>query len=184
MRLESRPANAEGRGEVTIRDLVRNALRMRPDRIVVGECRDGAALDMLQAMNTGHDGSLTTLHANAPRDVVSRLETMVLMSGVDLPVAAIRDQIASAVDVIVHQSRLSDGSRRIVDIVEVTGVESGRIQMQSLFRFQRSVGRGGVADRGSFEACGVVPAFYDEAPPPGVSLDLAIFAREGDRADA
>ena len=119
LRLEARPANIEGRGEVTIRDLVRNALRMRPDRIVVGEVRDGAALDMLQAMNTGHDGSLTTVHANSPRDSVARIETMVLMAGMDLPVRAIREQIASAVDLIIQQARLRDGTRRITHITEV-----------------------------------------------------------------
>ena len=172
--LESRPANAEGRGSVTIRDLVRNALRMRPDRIVVGECRGGESLDMLQAMNTGHDGSLTTLHANSPRDVISRLETMVLMSGVELPVAAIRDQIASAVDVIVHQARLADGSRKITEIVEVTGVEAGRVQMQALFRWAREAGRAW-----RFAGCGVVPQFYEQLALDEGALDLAIFTDPG-----
>ncbi|MFT3804530.1 MAG: ATPase, T2SS/T4P/T4SS family [Burkholderiaceae bacterium] len=168
--LESRPANAEGRGAVTIRDLVRNALRMRPDRIVVGECRGGEALDMLQAMNTGHDGSLTTLHANSPRDVIARLETLVLMSGVDLPVAAIRDQVASAVDVIIHQARLADGSRRITEIVEVSGVEAQRVQMQSLFRWMRDGTQGW-----RFAACGVVPQFYESLDTGDVPPDLSIF---------
>jgi len=172
--LESRPSNAEGRGAVTIRDLVRNALRMRPDRIVVGECRGGEALDMLQAMNTGHDGSLTTLHANSPRDVIARLETLVLMSGVDLPVSAIRDQVASAVDVVIHQARLADGSRRITEIVEVSGVESQRVQMQSLFRWIRDGAHGW-----RFSACGVVPQFYESLDTGDVPPDLSIFVGQG-----
>ena len=131
--LESRPPNLEGKGQISIRDLVRNALRMRPDRIVVGEVRGGEALDMLQAMNTGHDGSLTTAHANSPRDLLSRLETMVLMSGMDLPVRAIREQIASAVDVIIQQSRMMDGTRKITEICEVTGMEGDVIVTRSSF---------------------------------------------------
>ncbi|HVL55147.1 MAG TPA: ATPase, T2SS/T4P/T4SS family [Burkholderiaceae bacterium] len=172
VQLESRPANLEGRGEVTIRDLVRNALRMRPDRIVVGECRSGEALDMLQAMNTGHDGSLTTVHANSPRDVISRLEVMVLMAGFDLPVAAIREQVASAVDVIVHLARYADGGRRIASIVEVTGVEAGRVLMQQLFRhcLERPDGAGHAV------ACGIVPTFYEALRSAGAQLDLSIFA--------
>ena len=142
--LESRPANLEGKGEVSIRQLVRNALRMRPDRIVVGEVRGGEALDMLQAMNTGHDGSLTTAHTNNPRDALSRLETMVLMAGADLPVRAIREQIAAALDIIVHQSRLSDGSRRVTHITEVQGMESDNIVLQDVFLFkQEGVGEDG-----------------------------------------
>ncbi|MGN6634872.1 MAG: CpaF family protein, partial [Oryzihumus sp.] len=141
LRMEARPANAEGRGQVSIRDLVRNALRMRPDRIVVGEVRDGAALDMLQAMNTGHDGSITTVHANSPRDSLSRLETRVLMAGVDLPVRAIRDQVASAVNLIVQQARLKDGSRRIIAITEVEGMESDVVTLQDLYTFDYSAGR-------------------------------------------
>ena len=139
--LEARPANAEGRGLVSVRDLVKNALRMRPDRIVVGECRGGEALDMLQAMNTGHDGSLTTVHANSARDALSRIEVMTLMSGVDIPLQAIREQIASAVHIVVQQARCPDGSRRVTDISEVTGIESGRILMQSLFRLDSIEGR-------------------------------------------
>jgi pilus assembly protein CpaF len=135
--LESRPANLEGKGEITIRQLVRNALRMRPDRIVVGEVRGGETLDMLQAMNTGHDGSLTTAHTNNPRDALSRLETMVLMAGADLPVRAIREQIAAAMDIIVHQSRLSDGSRRVTHITEVHGMESDNIVLQDIFLFKQ-----------------------------------------------
>jgi pilus assembly protein CpaF len=136
--LESRPANIEGSGEVGIRDLVRNALRMRPDRIIVGECRGGEALDMLQAMNTGHDGSLTTAHANAPRDALSRLEVMTLMAGMDLPVRAIREQIASAVDIIVQLSRFPDGRRRVTSVTEVDGMEGDSVLTQELFRFQQT----------------------------------------------
>jgi len=142
--LESRPANLEGRGEVTIRQLVRNALRMRPDRIVVGEVRGGEALDMLQAMNTGHDGSLSTAHSNSPRDALSRLETMVLMAGMELPIKAIRDQMASALDVIVHQSRLRDGTRKVTHITEVQGMEGDSIILQDIFVFkQEAVIEGG-----------------------------------------
>ncbi len=173
--LESRPPNAEGRGAVTIRDLVRNALRMRPDRIIVGECRGGEALDMLQAMNTGHEGSLTTVHANTPRDALSRLEVMSLMSGVELPLAAIRDQIANAVDVIVHQARMRDGSRRITSLIEITGVESGRIQSQELFRFeQSSIDDGRIVGR--HIATGAVPEFYEDLRQRGLDPPLAIFA--------
>src|SRR5438046_6954164 len=136
--METRPPNIEGRGEVTIRDLVKNSLRMRPDRIVVGECRSGEALDMLQAMNTGHDGSLTTIHANSPRDTLARLETLVLMSGVDLPQRAIREQIASAIHLIVQQSRLRDGSRRITNITEVVGREGDTITLQDVFLFEET----------------------------------------------
>ncbi len=168
--LESRPANVEGRGEVTIRDLVRNALRMRPDRIVVGECRGGEALDMLQAMNTGHDGSLTTVHANSARDVLSRLETMVLMAGVEMPVTAIREQIASAVDLVVHQARLPDGRRRIVEIAELTGMEGSRVLMQALFRFRR-----GAAGEGGFAGCGNVPQCLESLREQGVPFDLSVF---------
>ncbi|MBW7925051.1 MAG: Flp pilus assembly complex ATPase component TadA [Burkholderiaceae bacterium] len=167
--LEARPANAEGRGLVSIRDLVRNALRMRPDRIVVGECRGGEALDMLQAMNTGHDGSLTTVHANSPRDVISRLETMVLMAEVDMPVAAIREQIVGAIDVVVHQARMADGRRRVVEIVELTGLEGARVLMQPLFRWAA----------GRFGGCGNVPQFYERLREEGEPLDLSIFRAEG-----
>lgn len=159
--LEARPSNSEGRGAVTIRDLVRNALRMRPDRIVVGECRGGEALDMLQAMNTGHDGSLTTVHANSPRDVIARLETMVLMAGLELPISAIRDQIASAISIIVQQARGIDGIRRIVQIDEVTGREGDRVLMQPIYRYER----------GRFSACGAVPQFFEELRTSGVEFD-------------
>jgi pilus assembly protein CpaF len=158
VRLEARPANAEGRGMVGIRDLLRNALRMRPDRIIVGECRGGEALDMLQAMNTGHEGSLTTVHANSARDVLARLETMVLMAGMDLPLAAIREQIASAIQIVVQQARSPDGHRRIVEICEITGTEGARILMQPLFRWRR----------GAFEDCGNIPQFFERLGlPPG-----------------
>ena len=135
--LESRPANIEGRGEITIRDLVINSLRMRPDRIIVGECRGDEALDMLQAMNTGHDGSMTTAHSNSPRDTLSRLETMTLMAGMDLPVRAIREQISSAIDLIVHQERMRDGTRKIVSITEVSGMEGDVITTTDLFVFEQ-----------------------------------------------
>lgn len=177
VQLEGRPPNLEQRGEVTIRELVRNALRMRPDRIVVGECRGGEALDMLQAMNTGHDGSLTTVHANSPRDVISRLEVMTLMAGMELPVSAIREQIAAAIDLVVHQARFADGSRRITSIMEVTGLESGRVQMQPLFEFRARVGRRGQQVDGAFSGCDVVPVFYESLRESGVELDLAPFRR-------
>lgn len=177
--LEARPANVEGRGEVTIRELVRNALRMRPDRIIVGECRGGEALDMLQAMNTGHDGSLTTGHANSPRDLLYRLEVMVLMAGMDLPLRAVREQIASAVDIIVQQTRFSDGRRRVTSIVEVDGIDHDVILTQPLFAFrQRGVGANGEV-LGDFVACGQPPRFYEELEESGLSLDRSIFAEGG-----
>jgi pilus assembly protein CpaF len=174
--LEARPANVEGKGEVTIRDLVRNALRMRPDRIIVGECRGGEALDMLQAMNTGHDGSLTTGHANSPRDLLSRLEVMVLMAGMDLPVRAIREQIASAVDIIVQQTRFSDGRRRVTSIVEVDGMESEKILTQELFAFkQHGIAPSGEV-QGRYQGRGIAPRFYEELTESGVTLDRSVFA--------
>lgn len=173
--LESRPPNIEGKGAITIMDLVRNALRMRPDRIVVGEVRGGEALDMLQAMNTGHDGSLTTGHANSPRDMLSRLETMVLMAGVDLPVRAIREQIASAVDLIIHQSRLKDGTRKIVSITEVQGLEGDVIVLQDIFTFvQTGVDQNGKV-QGYFKSSGVLPRFMDRFEAYGIKLPLTIF---------
>ena len=175
VRLEARPPNIEGKGAVTIRDLVKNCLRMRPDRIIVGECRGGESLDMLQAMNTGHDGSLTTVHANSPRDVISRLETMVLMSGMDLPSKAIREQIASAVDVIIHESRLSDGSRKVVAITEVTGLEGNQIVMQDIFSFkQTGVGADGKII-GAFKPTGAIPTWYDQLAGRGISCDPKMF---------
>lgn len=180
--LEARPANVEGRGQVSIRELVKNALRMRPDRIVVGECRGGEALDMLQAMNTGHDGSLTTAHANSPRDMLSRLETMVLMAGMDLPVAAIREQIAAAVQIIVQQTRFPCGTRKVTSITEITGMERGVIQMQEIFKFQRQGFYENGKIRGHFMPCGAVPTFYEELREYGVDLDLSIFGNQN--ADA
>jgi len=175
VRLESRPANIEGKGSVTIRDLVRNALRMRPDRIVVGECRGGEALDMLQAMNTGHDGSLTTLHANSPRDALARLETMVLMSGMDLPLRAIREQVASAVNLILQQQRFPDGTRRISAISEICGMEGDAIAVQDVFRFEQDGfdAEGRVA--GGFVPTGVVPAFYQDLQNRGVPVNPDLF---------
>jgi pilus assembly protein CpaF len=173
--LEARPANVEGRGAVVIRDLVRNALRMRPDRIVVGECRGGEALDMLQAMNTGHDGSLTTAHANSPRDMLSRLEVMVMMGGMDLPMMAIREQIASAVQIIVQQTRFACGTRKVTSITEVTGMERGVIQMQEIFRFQRRGFYDNGKIRGDFVPSGYVPTFYEELRDYGIDVDLGIF---------
>ncbi len=175
VQLESRPANLEGKGAITIRDLVKNTLRMRPDRIVVGECRSGEALDMLQAMNTGHDGSLTTLHANTPRDALARLETMVLMAGMDLPVKAIREQIASAVQIVVQQTRLPDGSRKICFISEIAGMEVDVITLQDIFSFrQEGFDEAGRA-RGRFIASGFVPKFYDDLQRRGIPLRMNIF---------
>ncbi|MGR8946946.1 MAG: ATPase, T2SS/T4P/T4SS family [Gammaproteobacteria bacterium] len=173
--LEARPPNLEGKGAVPIRDLVKNCLRMRPDRIVVGECRGGEALDMLQAMNTGHDGSLTTAHANTPRDLIARLEVMVMMSGMELPVQAIREQVASAVDIVVQQTRFGDGSRKVVNISEVTGVEGSTVQMQDIFRFQQEGFDENGRVKGEFVATGRVPEFYEELRERGVSVDMSIF---------
>ncbi len=180
LRLESRPANIEGRGSIAIRDLVRNALRMRPDRIVVGEVRDGAALDMLQAMNTGHDGSITTVHANSPRDTLSRLETMVLMAGVDLPMRAIRDQVSSAVDLVIQQARLRDGSRRIVQISEVVGMEGDVVTLQELFAFDYKAGRDEHGRfRGGLISTGLRPKFLAELADQGIELPAQMFMRGG-----
>lgn len=182
--LEARPANVEGRGQVSIRELVKNSLRMRPDRIVVGECRGGEALDMLQAMNTGHDGSLTTAHANSPRDMLSRLEVMVLMAGMDLPVTAIREQIASAVQIIVQQTRFACGTRKVTSITEITGMERGVIQMQEIFRFQRTGFEANGKTRGHFMPCGYVPSFYEELRAQGVEIDLSIFGANEEKAQS
>jgi pilus assembly protein CpaF len=179
LRLEARPPNIEGRGEVKIRDLVRNALRMRPDRIVVGEVRDAAALDMLQAMNTGHDGSICTVHANSPRDVLARIETMVLMAGIDLPVRAIREQVASAIDLIVHQSRFKDGSRRITHVTEVVGMEGDTITLQDLFLFDHGMGFDEDGrSRGTLRSTGLRPKFLDKLVAAGVTVDPKTFAFE------
>lgn len=175
--LESRPANLEGRGAITIRDLVKNALRMRPDRIIVGEVRAGEALDMLQAMNTGHDGSLTTAHANTPRDVLSRLETMVLMAGVDLPVRAVRTQVSSAIDLILQQSRIRDGSRKITHITEVQGMEGDTIILQDLFQYVQDYIDDHGKSVGHFEATGLQPKFMDKFKMNGVEMPLSIFRR-------
>ena len=176
LRMESRPANIEGRGQIAIRDLVRNALRMRPDRIVVGEVRDGAALDMLQAMNTGHDGSITTVHANSPRDSLSRLETMVLMAGVELPMRAIREQVASAVDLIVHQQRLRDGSRRITQISEVAGMEGDVVTLQDLFTFDFHAGQDELGRfRGTVRPTGLRPRFVQRLADVGIHLPAEMF---------
>lgn len=181
VRLEARPPNIEGKGAVTIRDLVKNCLRMRPDRIIVGECRSGEALDMLQAMNTGHDGSLTTVHANSPRDVISRLETMVMMSGMELPSKAIREQIASAVDIIIHESRLSDGSRKVVAITEVTGLEGNQIVMQDIFAFnQTGVGENGKV-LGEFKPTGAIPTWLDQLAGRGIKVDTRMFDPAADQ---
>ncbi len=172
--LETRPPNIEGKGEITIRDLVRNSLRMRPDRIIVGEVRSGEALDMLQAMNTGHDGSLTTGHSNSPRDMLSRLETMVLMAGMDLPVKAIREQIASAINLIIQQTRLKDGSRKIMHITEVQGMEGDVIILQDIFKYHQQGldNKGNVS--GEFKYTGIRPAFLDTLISKGLSVPTGI----------
>jgi pilus assembly protein CpaF len=179
LRMEARPPNIEGRGVISIRDLVRNALRMRPDRIVVGEVRDGAALDMLQAMNTGHEGSLTTVHANSPRDSLSRVETMVLMADVDLPVRVIRDQIASAIDLVVQLARLKDGTRRVVSITEVAGMEGEVITMQDVFAFDYGAGRD---ERGRYlgelRFTGLRPKFFADLADLGVSVPTLAFGQD------
>jgi len=172
--IETRPPNIEGKGEVTIRDMVVNSLRMRPDRIVVGECRGGEALDMLQAMNTGHDGSMTTLHSNSPRDTLARLETMVLMAGFDLPVRAIREQVASAVDLIVHQERMRDGSRRVVNITEVQGMEGEVITMSDLFVYEQQGMEGGKVI-GRLAPTGLRPKAIDRIEQSGIRLPPSIF---------
>ncbi|PKN45341.1 MAG: pilus assembly protein TadA, partial [Deltaproteobacteria bacterium HGW-Deltaproteobacteria-17] len=178
IQLESRPANIEGKGAIPIRELMKNTLRMRPDRIIVGECRGGEALDMLQAMNTGHDGSLTTVHANTPRDVLSRLETMVLMSGMDLPVRAIREQIAAAVDIIVQQTRYSDGSRKITYITEVTGMEGEVITLQDIFLFKQDGYDENNKVMGKYMATGFMPKFYDDLRRKGIPVDMTIFREQ------
>ncbi|MDX9865466.1 MAG: CpaF family protein, partial [Anaerolineaceae bacterium] len=175
LRMETKPADLDGQNAVVIRDLVRNSLRMRPDRIVIGECRGGEALDMLQAMNTGHDGSLTTLHANTPRDAISRLETMCLMSGVNLPLKVVREQIASAVDVIIQQSRLRDGSRKVTSITEVAGMEGDMIIMTEIFRFEQT----GISDDdkvvGELKPTGIRPMFMPRLEAAGFKLGPQVF---------
>ncbi len=180
--LESRPPNTEGRGEVTIRDLLRNALRMRPDRIIIGECRAGEALDMLQAMNTGHEGSITTVHANSPRDALSRVETMTLMAGFDLPVRAVREQMASALDLIVHLSRLRDGTRRVTHVSEVGRMEGDVVLLQDIFLFDYRAG-GDLEGRnaGALRATGIRPQLTERLAERGVKVDPAVFDNEQSR---
>ncbi|MHB1845044.1 MAG: CpaF family protein, partial [Deltaproteobacteria bacterium] len=178
IQLESRPANLEGKGQITIRDLVKNCLRMRPDRIVIGECRGGEALDMLQAMNTGHDGSLTTLHANTPRDALARLETLVLMSGMELPIKAIREQIAAAVHLIVQQTRFGDGSRKVTAITEVAGMEVDVITLQDIFYYKQEGFDANGKVKGRFVATGFVPKFYEDLQRRGLPVNMNIFREE------
>ena len=183
--LEARPPNIEGKGEVKIRELVRNALRMRPDRIVVGEVRGGEALDMLQAMNTGHDGSLTTVHSNSPRDTLSRIETMTLMAGMDLPVRVIREQMASALDMIVHLARLRDGTRRVTQVSEVMGMEGDVVVLQDIYTFDFSMG---IDEDGKFKghlkSTGIRPSFSERLADYGISLDPSLFSRHDARSRA
>jgi len=181
IRMETRPPNIEGIGMVTIRDLVRNSLRMRPDRIVIGECRGAEALDMLQAMNTGHDGSLTTAHANSPREMLARLETMVLMAGMDLPIRAIREQVAGAVHIIVQQDRMRDGARRITAVTELVGMEGDIITMQDIFKFeQESIDDTGKIN-GYLRPSGLRPKGYDKILDSGFKLPIDVFRpRDGD----
>ncbi|RLD94993.1 MAG: CpaF family protein [Bacteroidetes bacterium] len=176
--LESRPPNIEGRGEVTIRQLVINTLRMRPDRIIVGEIRGEESLDMLQAMNTGHDGSLTTAHSNSPRDTLARIETMALMAGMDLPVRAIREQIASAIDLIIHQSRMQDGTRKVTNITEVIGMEGDVITMQDIFRFEQTAIEDGKV-LGELVPTGLRPKYMDKIEAHGIHLPPSIFSKRG-----
>lgn len=173
--LESRPENAEGKGSVTIRDLVKNSLRMRPDRIVVGECRGAESLDMLQAMNTGHEGSLTTLHANTPRDALSRLETLILMAGMELPLQAIREQIVSAIDIIVQQTRFACGTRKITHITEVTGIEGNTIQLQDIFKYNKSGYNDDGVIQGTFRSTETIPSFYQELIDSGSEINTDYF---------
>jgi pilus assembly protein CpaF len=172
--LESRPPNIEGKGEVTIRQLVINSLRMRPDRIIVGEIRDEASLDMLQAMNTGHDGSMTTAHANTPRDTLSRIETMALMAGMELPVKAIREQVASAIDLVVHEERFKDGTRKLTNITEVSGMEGDVITMTDIFQFEQSGYEEGKVI-GRLRPTGLRPKFIDKIEVAGIHLPATIF---------
>ena len=180
--LEARPPNTEGKGEVSIRDLLRNALRMRPDRIIIGECRSGEALDMLQAMNTGHDGSITTVHANSPRDALSRVETMTLMSGFDLPVRAVREQLSSALDVIVHLARLKDGTRRVTQVTEVGHMETDVILLQDIFVFDYRMGTDTMGrSQGHIKATGLRPHLTERLADRGVKVDPTIFDPEVDQ---
>ncbi|MCB0350140.1 MAG: Flp pilus assembly complex ATPase component TadA [Bdellovibrionales bacterium] len=183
VRLETRPANMEGSGEISIRDLVKNALRMRPDRIVVGECRDGAALDMLSAMNTGHDGSMTTVHSNNPREAISRLETLCLMSGMELPAKAIREQIASAVNLIVQISRFSDGSRKILSITEVVGIQSDTVTLQEIFRFKEEGFDKNRKVIGQFQPMGLIPTFIEKFEQRGITVPRNLFTTQSSNSN-
>jgi pilus assembly protein CpaF len=178
VRLETRPANIEGQGEITQRHLVKNALRMRPDRIIVGEVRAGEAFDMLQAMNTGHDGSMTTVHANNPRDSLSRVEQMIGMSGIDIPARSARHQISSAINIVIQVSRLSDGRRRLTSLSELTGMEGEVVTMQEIFRFRQSGINADGQVIGKFEATGIRPRFLDQAMAHGVQLSAELFRPE------
>ena len=175
VRMETRPPNIEGKGAVTIRDLVKNSLRMRPDRIVVGECRGGEALDMLQAMNTGHDGSMTTAHANSPEDAVRRMESMVLMSGMELPLKAVRELIESAINIIVQITRFSDGTRKIISLTEVTGMYDGEVQLQEVFTYKRTGMSAEGRVIGFHTATGVIPSFVEQLREAGVGVDMGMF---------
>ena len=175
VRLETRPPNIEGKGEVAQRDLVKNALRMRPDRIILGEVRAGEAFDMLQAMNTGHDGSMTTVHANTPRDALSRVEQMIGMSGIDIPARSSRAQIASAIHVVIQVARLADGRRKLVSLSELTGMEGDVVTMQEIFRFRQTGVERRRAGQGKFEATGIRPRFLDQVMAHGISLSAELF---------
>ncbi len=179
VRLETRPPNIEGKGQISATDLVRNALRMRPERIIIGECRGGETLDMLQAMNTGHDGSLTTMHANSPRDAISRLETMIMMSGFEMPIKAMRQQISSAVHLIVQTNRLQGGPRRVTHVTEIVGMEEDTVVMQDIFRYmQEGVDEAGRA-RGRFESTGIRPKFMERLESAGIRLPASLFQQRG-----
>ena len=178
VRLESRPSNVEGKGAISIRELVKNTLRMRPDRIVVGEVRDAAALDMLQAMNTGHDGSLTTVHSNSSQEAIYRLETLVLMAGMDLPVTVIRQQIGTAIDVIIQQSRLRNGHRHLIQISEVVGVKDGEIVIKDIFKFEYGAGEDNLKNLGELMPTGHIPTFLKKLADRGVVIDPKVFSHE------
>jgi pilus assembly protein CpaF len=182
VRLETAPAEPDGTGQVTIRDLVINSLRMRPERILVGECRGGEALDMLQAMNTGHDGSLTTVHANSPRDAISRLETLVLMAGMELPQSVVRRQIVSALDLIVQQARLRDGSRKVTHITEVVGLESDTVVLQDIFKFEEQGEQEGKVI-GELEPVGIRPTFMPRLTQHGYNLSASVFMKGSQAPD-
>jgi pilus assembly protein CpaF len=178
VRLETRPANIEGKGEVTQRDLVKNCLRMRPDRVIIGECRGGETLDMLQAMNTGHDGSMTTIHANSPRDALARIEVMVAMAGYDLPIRALRQQVSSAINIIVQAQRLTGGKRKVTRVSEITGMEGDQIQLQDLFMFEQTgLDEAGMA-KGTFVVTGIRPKCLERIASRGISLPAELFLRK------